>query len=270
MTYSHIDKLNKLIKLCIDNKIEYSFKRILTSSIRHYKLALKRNLFKQTLKLIKTSLKNNDIEQAFKNLFTTPIQLVSTYYYKKLNVTDPNTNAQTYDENQCAGIIIFINNKFLAIPSSSYTLLLNTQRERSRLQNNTSILKKTKNILTNPIKTIFHNNTSLKDIVNYGRDTEKAIYDYLLHSSKNIKEFNDFYQANKYLKNFTSAQYIKVESTFSYLENQDTKAKETSLLLIIKLSNRNKVYYAIETFIKENKDNIIEYTNTEIQLNKVK
>ena len=55
------------------------------------------------------------------------------------------------------------------------------------------------------------------------------------------------------------------------LENQDTKAKETILLLTIKLSNRNNnVFYKIDNFIQENKNDIIDYMNTKAQLDKIK
>lgn len=256
MTYSYIDELNKLIKLCIDNKVKYSLKRVSTSS--------------RLLKLIKTSIKNNDIENVLKQLFTTPIQLVATYYYKKLNTINSNTNAISFDENQCAGIIVTFNNKYLAIPTSSYSGLTATQQEHSRLKNNTNILKTTWNVLKNPVNTLFHNNTSLKDIVNLGRDNEKALLDYILKDFPNIKEFNDFYQANQYLKNFTSAQHIKIESAFSHLENQNTKANETILLLTITLASKDKVAGAVDKFIQEHQDNIIDYQNTLAKINEFK
>lgn len=252
--YSYIDDLHKIISLCIKEKVKYTFKRI-TAAIKN--------------RLIRTAIINNDIKTAFDNLFHINNKLVATYYYKALPVGE----SEQLDENKCAGIILQINQKFLTLPSSAYSQLTIAKNELDRLRSNTSKFTQFKNLIKDTVQIVTTQN-SIADLVNYGRDSDSNIFNYIANKVRGVKLFDIFTPANNFMKQFTNAQFIKCEPEFSQYESETEidplDPEETIILeLTVYLASHNTVYHTICNYVQKNKDHIIDVNITKDQLTKV-
>lgn len=260
VNYSHIDILNKIMQKCQKEKIKYKFERI---------ASLKRRLL---YAFTKYAIKNNDLLQAFNKVCdTNNTVLVATYYAKKRE--DENDQL---DENYCAGIIIQFNNIFLTIPSHAYSSFYNIVNEYNRKKEelkNRSIFKKVKDTVfnsgSNMVESVISNNITIADIAaNPYINRNKAIYKYIINHVDGLKEFSSFSEANKFLKQYTMAQYIKLESAFSYLSSNATQAKEHILQLIFNCTN-NKLFTDIRKIINDNQKYILNFDEVQQTLNKI-
>jgi len=261
--YSHIDILNKIMQKCQKEKVKYRFDRIASS--------IKRLLYKKAF--MKYAIKNNELLQTFNKVCdTNNTRLVATYYAKKLE--DENNQL---DENYCAGIIIQFNNIFLTLPSHAYSSFYNIINEYNRKKdelNNRSIFKKVKDTITNNgekiIDSIFPNNISIADIAaNPYINKNKAIYKYIINHVNGVKEFSSFAEANIFLKKYTSAQYIKLESAFNYLNNNDTQVQEHILQLTLNFTSNNKLYQDIKKIINDNQKYILNINDVKQAMQKI-
>lgn len=261
VNYSHIDILNKIMQKCQKEKIKYKFEKI---------ASLKRRLI---YAFTKYAIKNNELLQAFNKVCdTNNTVLVATYYAKKRE--DENDQL---DENYCAGIIVLLNNTFLTIPSHAYSNFYNIINEYNRKKNelqNRSVFKKVKDTFFNSgekmVESVLPNNLTIADIAaNPYINKNKAIYKYIIKHVDGFKEFYSFSEANKFLKQYTMAQYIKLEPAFSHLSSNETQAKEHVLQLTLNSINKRSLFTDIKKIISDNQKYILNFNEVQQVLDKM-
>lgn len=301
MPYSYINVLNSIINKCHDLKVKFKFERIASNyySLNKMLLRFSKNYYlpssncivnrlctnykrasRFSHKMEKTAIINKNIIDAFQDVCHKTAELVSTYYYKKIIVNE-NTNPPEIDENQCAGIVAKVGGNFISMPGLAYANFKTILQEYNRVKEqykNRGLFDKITDGLTNTLNNnfkalLFTKDLTIKDIAfspTISRNT--YLFKYILYHVKGVKKFSNFNEANNFMKQYTNAQYVKLEPAFNHLNTGTaTHTDEHILQITVTLSKRDELYMFIRMLVdkEENKKHIINWTDVNDQLNKV-